>query len=240
MLSKANRADTEGHGRSAARQLPRAVTLCMRLVLALLLAWTAACGNLAGPDYKRPETPRKAAWSDDSTDGVSAAETIRPDWWRNFDDAYLDRLMAQAISNNYDLQVLAARAGVAEAAIDQANAARLPTVDASLGARLQGAQGQGTNHAYSQSEAIGWEIDIWGKLKKGVQAQEADFNASEADWRAGYLMLAAELSSTWTIWAGLPANSIFVPWSNPPPRTVTTSPPAGRASVGVTAASTRP
>jgi NodT family efflux transporter outer membrane factor (OMF) lipoprotein len=197
MLSKVFRVDVDEQDSAAPlRILPSgALWRCATLVAAVLLC--AACGNLAGPDYKRPETPLKTTWSDQRTDGVSAAETIRPDWWRNFEDPYLDALMAQAISNNYDLQVLAARAGVAEAAIGQANAARLPTVDASLGARQQGAQGRDTTQAYSQAGAIGWELDIWGKLKKGVQAQEADFKASEADWRAGYLMLAADLSSTY-------------------------------------------
>ena len=156
-----------------------------------------ACGNLAGPEYNRPETPHKEAWSDANAIDVSAADTIRPDWWRNFNDEYLDMLMARAITSNYDLQVLAARTGVAEAAISQANAARLPTVDASLAGRVQGSAGGPTNNSYSQASAVGWELDIWGKAKKGVQAQEADFKATEADWRAGYLTLASDLSGTY-------------------------------------------
>ncbi|MCB1679241.1 MAG: efflux transporter outer membrane subunit [Halioglobus sp.] len=171
--------------------------VCGRLVLLGALLLPAACGNLAGPDYQRPEGPHKDTWSAIDAVRVSAVETIRPDWWRNFNDPYLDTLLAQAISSNYDLQVLAARTGVAEAAIGQANAARLPTVDASVGGRQRGAAGGPVNQAYSQAAAIGWEVDLWGKLKKGVQAQEAELKASEADWRAGYLTLAADLSSTY-------------------------------------------
>jgi len=197
MSSKLNRAEPGEHDWSAAMEIRRWLRLPPRLAVALVVAATTACGNLAGPDYERPQTPQKAVWSDASADAVSAAETIRPDWWRNFNDSYLDTLMTQAISNNFDLKILAARTGVAEAAIGQANAARLPTVDASLGARQQGAQGSDINRAYSQAGAIGWEVDVWGKLKKGVQAQQADFKASEADWRAGYLTLAADLSSTY-------------------------------------------
>jgi NodT family efflux transporter outer membrane factor (OMF) lipoprotein len=197
MLLQVIRADVDGHGGLPALQVSRTAVVLWRAAATLLLVMVAACGNLAGPDYERPDVPQKAAWSETDTADVSAAETIRPDWWRNFNDAYLDKLMAQAISSNYDLQVLAARTGVAEAAIGQANAARLPTVDASLGARVRGSKGGPFNEVYSQATAVGWEIDIWGKAKKGVQAQEADFKASEADWRAGYLTLAADLSGTY-------------------------------------------
>lgn len=44
---------------------------------------------------------------------------------------------------------------------------------------------------------MSWDIDIWGKVEKGVQAQKAEFHASEADWRAGYLELVANVSSTY-------------------------------------------
>ena len=164
---------------------------------ALLLCLLSACGNLAGPDYERPAAPEKALWSGDEFVRVDAAETIRPDWWRNFNDPYLDGLIERAVSENIDLKILAARSGVAEAAISQANAARLPTVDASLGGRVQGSEGGPTSTSVSQAAAIGWELDIWGKAKKGVQAQQASFRATEADWRAGYLTLASEVSSTY-------------------------------------------
>ena len=180
-----------------ARKMSRAATALWRVTMATFTVAIAACGNLAGPDYERPEAPQKKAWSEANAIGVSAVETIRPDWWSNFNDDYLDMLMQQAISSNYDLKILAARTGVAEAAISQANAARLPTVDATLAGRMQGSAGGPTTNTYSQATGVGWEIDIWGKLKKGVQAQEADFKATEADWRAGYLTLASDLSGTY-------------------------------------------
>ena len=165
--------------------------------LLVTLALAAGCGNLAGPDYERPVAPEKATWSDSNTVNVSAQDTIRQDWWRNFDDPYLDQLIAQAITGNIDLEILAARIGVAEATIGQANAARLPTIDASLGGRAQTSSAGGVNKSVSYAAAIGWEADIWGKFKKGVQAQEAELKASEADWRAGYLSLASEVATTY-------------------------------------------
>ncbi len=48
---------------------------------------------------------------------------------------------------------------------------------------------------YSLATEASWEIDIWGKIRKGVEAQEAEFKATEADWRAGYLSLVADVAS---------------------------------------------
>lgn len=44
---------------------------------------------------------------------------------------------------------------------------------------------------------MNWDIDIWGKVEKGVQAQKAEFHATEADWRAGYLELVSNVASTY-------------------------------------------
>jgi len=197
MLLQVNRIGLDGFCGLAAQWVSRPAAVLQRATISAFMLMAAACGNLAGPDYERPDAPAKTTWSDNEAITVSAADTIRPDWWKNFNDPYLDQLIDQAIEGNYDLKILAARTGVAEAAIGQANAARLPTVDASLASRIRGGAGDGINESYSQAVGVGWEIDIWGKLKKGVQAQEADFKATEADWRAGYLTLASDLSNTY-------------------------------------------
>lgn len=163
------------------------------IAVALLLG---ACGGMSGPDYEQPQTPQKDSWSGAESD-VSAIDTIRPEWWRDFNDPFLDELIAQAIANNQDLQVLAARTSVAEASISQARATRLPTVDAALGANYTKTQGVGANTQTSYAGAVAWEADIWGKLKKGVKAQEAGFQASDADWRAGYLTLVSDVATTY-------------------------------------------
>jgi NodT family efflux transporter outer membrane factor (OMF) lipoprotein len=163
--------------------------------LCLLLSLTA-CSNLAGPDYQRPDTPTKSQWSDKDKIGT-VDEVIRPDWWKNFDNAVLDQLITTALTNNSDLAVLTARIGTAEASIDQANAARLPSIDAALGANLQTSEGTDSARQYSYATAVGWELDIWGKAKKGVEAQQAAYRASEAEWRAGYLELIANVAESY-------------------------------------------
>ena len=173
------------------------VVILSAIQLILFSLMLVACSGLSGPDYERPSVVEKDVWTKQQPLSINGVDTIRLDWWRNFNDPYLDKIMSQALSNNSDLRILSARVGVAEAAIGQANAARLPTIDAALGANYLKAEGGDLNRSYSQAFAIGWEADIWGKLKKGVSAQNAEFNASEADWRAGYLTLASNVSSTY-------------------------------------------
>lgn len=163
----------------------------LALTAALLLT---ACADVRMADYKRPDTPGKAAWSQPP---VSAATTIAPDWWRGFGDAYLDELVSKAIAGNFDIKILAARIGVADAQIGEARAGALPTLDLGAGASFEKSTGQKSVTQFNLAAQVNWELDIWGRVEKGVQAQTAEFRASEADWRAGYLKLASDVSTTY-------------------------------------------
>lgn len=149
------------------------------------------------PEYKRPDAPVKKSWVRHVPENISAVETIRPDWWNNFGDPLLNELVTKAIAQNYDLKILAARTGVAQTTISQVNATRLPTVEAAFGGRYVKASGQDFRKSYSWATALSWEIDVWGKVEKGVEAQEAEVQATEADWRAGYLVIVSDVAGTY-------------------------------------------
>lgn len=167
---------------------------CAATVCALSLC---ACIDISMPVYQRPGTPTKTAWSDQKGAPVSAAATIERDWWKGFQDPYLDTLIDQAIAGNFDIQVLAARIDVARTQIGEAKAGALPTVDLGAGAQFEKSTGQPFVRQYNLATQVNWDIDIWGKVEKGVRAQKAEFHATEADWRAGYLELVANVSSTY-------------------------------------------
>ncbi len=128
---------------------------------------------------------------------MSAPATISTQWWTEFRDPYLDSLVAKAISGNFDLKILAARIAVANLQIAEAGAPGLPTVDIGAGASLEKSTGQRSSKQFSLGAQVNWEIDVWGKVSKGVQAQTAEFQATEADWRAGYLTLVSSVSTTY-------------------------------------------
>jgi len=156
-----------------------------------------ACSNLGGPDYQRPDTPEKADWSSDAHTGVSAEAVIQPDWWTGFGDPYLNELISRAIADNIDIRILAARSGVAKAAIGQAEAGLLPTLSGGAGTDTLKSSGSSARTQYSVASDVIWELDIWGKVRKGVDAQKAEYKATEADWRAGYLVMVADVASAY-------------------------------------------
>lgn len=159
---------------------------------ALLLT---GCPDVTLPVYQRPAAPDKGAWSRPVV--VSAAETIVPDWWRAFGDTALDGLIDRAIGGNIDIKVLAARVDVAAAGIDEARAGVGPNIDIGAGSSFEKSTGRPASQQFNLGSQVNWEADIWGKARKGVQAQTAEYHASEADWRAGYLSLVADVATTY-------------------------------------------
>lgn len=177
-----------------------------RISAVLGAAMLCGCADVKMTEYRQPETPMKASWSQSATQAatqagaqnpVAPAETIRPDWWREFRDPYLDTLVTRAIANNIDVKILAARTRVASAQIGEARAGAMPVLDAGAGASFERSTGQKLSKTFNLGTQVNWELDIWGKVEKGVQAQTAEFNATEADWRAGYLNLVSGVSTAY-------------------------------------------
>lgn len=163
----------------------------------LLATLLGGCADVKISEYQRPESPAKAAWSQTADPAVSAAGTISPRWWQEFRDPALDGLVTRAIAGNFDLKVLASRIDVASAQIAEVRAGALPTVDVGAGGSFEKTTRQRFSKQYNLGTQVSWDLDIWGQTAKGVQAQTAEFRASEADWRAGYLTLVAGVSTTY-------------------------------------------
>jgi NodT family efflux transporter outer membrane factor (OMF) lipoprotein len=179
---------SDGHHSGPAYRIGAALTLA---------CWLAGCTGLGGPEYQRPEVAAKDSWSQPQGVTVSAEATIQPDWWTGFGDPYLNQLIERAIADNIDIRILAARSGVAQAGIDQASAGLLPTLTGGAGTDTTKVTGSPQSTKYSTGAEASWELDVWGKVRKGVDAQEAEYQASEADWRAGYLTLVSQVGSAY-------------------------------------------
>lgn len=167
------------------------------LAASVVLALLSACADVSMPAYQRPDAPMKTAWSERPAATVSATDTITLDWWKEFRDPYLDGLVAKAIQGNLDLRILAARIRVAGTGIEQARAGALPSLDAGAGASFEKSTGQKFTKQFNLGTQVNWDIDIWGRVEKGVQAQKAEYRATEADWRAGFLNLVAGVAITY-------------------------------------------
>ncbi|RKP53490.1 efflux transporter outer membrane subunit [Pararobbsia silviterrae] len=159
----------------------------------------SGCVDVSMRAYERPATPEKNHWTPSDAISVSAADTISPDWWKAFGDPTLDALIQKAIAGNFDIQSLAARIRVASAEVTEAHAGALPTADLGAGVNYQKItnMGQGFTKQYNVAGQVNWDIDVWGAVEKSVEAQQAEFHATEADWRAGYLLLVSNVSTTY-------------------------------------------
>lgn len=166
------------------------------IATASLLA-LAACA--AGPDYVAPTHPQAAAGAFVSTSAAVTPEPVQGDWWRLYDDPVLDRLVADALAANTDVRVAAARVERARAALRGARAERLPQGDASAGAnygrtpavqRLPGLDRE--NWQVDVGLDISYEVDLFGRLGRGVEAARGDLGAAEGDAQAMQVAVVAE------------------------------------------------
>lgn len=160
-----------------------------------LTAWTlllSACASLTGTEFRTPEVPAKDNWSVE----LGEERTIEADWWRRFGDPYLEELVETAIDENADLRVLAGRSDVAKAYISQAQAGLFPTLAAgtSTSTIAAGESPSVQRTQYNTGAEMSWELDIWGKARKGIAAQQAAYQGSLADWRAGHLALVSDVA----------------------------------------------
>ncbi|QEL57037.1 efflux transporter outer membrane subunit [Chromobacterium paludis] len=163
----------------------------MSIALAL-----SACA--VGPDYSRPKVELPAAQAGAQTPTVDA------DWWKRFDDPVLNQLIDEAVKNNFDLQAAAARVEQAAAQAGIARAALLPQLNANAGYQSGRSSSQlvspGTplvNDVRAANLTAAWELDLWGKLRRGNEAARASYQASRYDRDAAQLALAAQVAQTY-------------------------------------------
>lgn len=166
---------------------------CVAALLAVALGGCAA----VGPDYSEPQLAVPAGWSAGTgTDAMDAVLLAR--WWHGFGDPVLDRLVADALAANLDLAQARARLREARARRGVAGAALMPSVDASLSgsrSRSSGQSGSGsTRELYSAGFDASWELDVFGGLRRSVEAAQADLEASVESLSDTRVSLAAEVA----------------------------------------------
>jgi len=168
---------------------------------ALALAGLAACE--VGPDYERPAAPVPASfkeidgWKPTQPQDAASGST----WWTIYKDPLLDDLEKQIDISNQTLKASEAAFRQASALVSEARAAFFPTVavDASAQRSGIGSGGKGAHATYkSQFNVAGdlsWEIDVWGRIRREVEASYASAEASAADLAAARLSAQSVLAT---------------------------------------------
>ena len=189
-------------------------SLCLKQPLrplALLIAAVSLGACTLGPDYQRPELPVPNEYKQaEGWKTATPADVLqRGNWWMLYGDAELNALVARLNVSNQNLAAAEAQYRQARALVRGARSQLFPTLGASAGATRAG-QGGSTNSTVqsgssisgvSESYTLGldasWELDIWGRLRRNLEANRANMQASAADLAAVRLSLQSELVQTY-------------------------------------------
>ncbi|HYN04805.1 MAG TPA: efflux transporter outer membrane subunit, partial [Vicinamibacteria bacterium] len=175
-------------------------------LVAVSLAVVSACA--VGPNYTRPEVPAPPQFR--FVEGPAEAETIADvPWWQITKDTQLQALLREAIANNLDLRLATARVEEARAQYGIAKSFLFPEVGVAAGysaqqvSRLseppQGTAAGKTYQNWSTGFPLSWEIDFFGRLRRGKEAAFAAYLATEQGQRAALVTLVADVASTYLL-----------------------------------------
>jgi NodT family efflux transporter outer membrane factor (OMF) lipoprotein len=168
---------------------------------AALLVLAAGCS--VGPDYKRPEVPAPAAFKEGAGWKVAAPDdgAKRGPWWEVFNDPVLNQLETQVETSNQSVRAAIANYEQARQIVRADRTGYLPTVSAAGSAQRsrqpQAVSFQGNSSPTTQYTAeleASWAPDIWGRLRRTVEADEATAQASAADLALARLSTQATLA----------------------------------------------
>ncbi|CAN5549984.1 efflux transporter outer membrane subunit [soil metagenome] len=180
----------------------------------LLVATLPLVGCTVGPDY-RPAAPSKLGVPDNfsvATPAVDGASLTR--WWNSFDDPLLARIVEQARSNNLDIAQAVARLRQAREALVQSRAQLLPSVSGSGGyshnATLRGAStstvvngtvisSRGASDNLSLGLDVAYQADLFGGVRRSVEANRAQYEASGYDYASVLISTEAEAARNYML-----------------------------------------
>jgi multidrug efflux system outer membrane protein len=171
----------------------------------------AVAGCAVGPDYHRPSTPVDAHYANAGQPGL-AEDTAIERYWMTFSDPLLDSLVDDAVGHNKDLATAAANLRAARAARRLAGFDQFPTATFSGGY---------THNLYAEQQLPGvdqhdrefdtadagfdalWELDLFGRVRRNVEAARADVGAAAATLQDARVSVIAEVSRDYFVLRGL-------------------------------------
>jgi NodT family efflux transporter outer membrane factor (OMF) lipoprotein len=170
-----------------------------RTLAVLAIAVLAGCAAV-GPSYIPPQTPVSTTWNTPLRGGITVETEPRnlADWWTTLNDPELSRLIARAAAGNLDLKKATARIREARARRGLSKAGLYPTLDASGSAtRSRGSADMGPvaiTNLFSTGLDASWEIDLFGGVRRSMEAADADLQAAGEDLRDTLVSLLAEVA----------------------------------------------
>ncbi|MDH3903808.1 MAG: efflux transporter outer membrane subunit [Xanthomonadales bacterium] len=170
----------------------------------LVCVFLAVAGCAAvGPDFTEPEAPTPDAWEFAQDTGLTATPYELIEWWEVFNDPVLNQLVDIAHEQNYSLELAGLRVLESRAQLGIAVGIQYPQQQLASGGvtRISPSEnaGQG-NTAFSQYDlgaSLAWEMDFWGKFRRGIETADAALAASIANYDEAIVLVTAQVVSNY-------------------------------------------
>lgn len=176
-----------------------------RIASALLLLPLAACS--VGPDYQKPDLTPPDGFNEPLAGGLTPNPAQLDSWWRSLNDPALDALIQEAIASNLDLRLATQRLREARAQRGITASEGLPQIDATGGysrrrdsknSRLGFNDGNGDFDESFDDYSVGfdasWEIDVFGRIRRAVEAADAEIQVAAEDRRDVLITVTSEVA----------------------------------------------
>ncbi len=158
------------------------------------LASVMLSGCVLGPDYQRPDSSVPLEFR--HTPGWKVAQPAELSssvaWWSLYQDASLADLLKQLETSNQNLRAAEAAWREARALVGGSRSALYPNATGQVGTSRTG-NDQGVNKSNEVALGLSWQLDIWGQVRRQVEASEANAQASAAEWAGVRLSQQSEL-----------------------------------------------
>lgn len=176
------------------------------LRLCVLLVLTAGCA--VGPNYVRPDADTADTWSESIDSGLLTDPAEYGPWWTVFDDPTLERLVQIASKENLPVQIAAARILEARAALGISRGLRFPQQQQVSGQAVRVELSENAPKVAVADQSFSsyrfgldatWELDIWGRLRRGVEAADADYGRALAGYDDTLVTVTAETARAYIL-----------------------------------------
>jgi outer membrane protein, multidrug efflux system len=181
----------------------------VRKLVAALVGVTLLAGCAVGPNYKQPPVVVPDVYRDVQGPPQSQASLADQPWWEVFHDPVLVGLIDEALRNGYDVRLAASRVEEARARAGIARSEFFPQINAGGGWSRQGTPAtvfpfqKTTYNTITANVNFGWELDVWGRIRRLNESAKAQYLATEEARRGVLLSLVSEVANTYFFLLGL-------------------------------------
>lgn len=177
------------------------------LIAAALTMLLSACAPV-GPDFVRPEVPANPAWLDAELAAFETDAAQLQEWWRVLEDPVLDELIATARRENNGLKIAGLRVLESQARLNIAVGNKYPQQQVLAGnvsaiGASETTPNTGTTDTnfteFNLGASVVWEIDFWGRFRRGVEAADAGLLASIASYDEALVLLTAQVADVYAL-----------------------------------------